>query len=97
MKKESPIITLLEYFATIWAYVAIALVTFTFFWLELILFIFLFPFDKQRYFVGRLFRLSSVVSLKLNPLFTFKVIRKEPKFHPQQTVQIRIYNNNIQF
>src|SRR4051812_38741024 len=64
--------------ASLWAYFMIAVVTGTLFWVQLLLFIVLFPFDKRRYVVGRLFRLSSVISVKFNPLLNFRVVGKIP-------------------
>lgn len=74
--------------ATIWSYIAIALITIAVFPELVVLFVLLYPFDRARNVVGRLFRLISVVSSKLNPLWTFRVVGKLPSQTPQHTVRI---------
>ena len=71
--------------ASILAYLIITLVLLIFFLIQLLIFVVTFPFDKTRYFVGRWFRLSAVLSTYLNPLFSFRVYGKITKI-PEHTV-----------
>jgi len=76
-----------EYFCTLWTYTEIMLLSVVFFAVELVCFILLYPFDKTRYVVGRIFRYSSVVSVKLNPLWTLRINGKIPPM-PTRTVVV---------
>jgi 1-acyl-sn-glycerol-3-phosphate acyltransferase len=78
---------------TIWAYLVIAVITILAFPVLLVLFIVLYPFDKKRNVVGRLFRLISVASTKLNPLWSFRVVGKIPP-PPTRTICV---SNHLSF
>jgi len=58
-----------------------------FFPFELLAFIILYPFDKTRFVCGRLFRLSSVVSMSFNPLIRLKTSGVIPPM-PKRTVVV---------
>eukprot|EP01119_Soliformovum_irregulare_P019980 TRINITY_DN6416_c0_g1_i1.p1 TRINITY_DN6416_c0_g1~~TRINITY_DN6416_c0_g1_i1.p1 ORF type:complete len:247 (+),score=46.38 TRINITY_DN6416_c0_g1_i1:67-807(+) len=67
-------------------YLIIAVVVSTIFPFQCIIFLVTLPFDHQRYYSGRLFRLTSVISSRLSPLWRFSVVGKIPAKMPQRTV-----------
>src|SRR5690348_10682427 len=85
---------LLEYIVSIWTYTCITIVVFICFWIELFLLIITYPFDKTRYYVGRVFRLSSVISTKSNPYWHFSIYGPVPKIYPKSTVSF-LFSNNL--
>jgi 1-acyl-sn-glycerol-3-phosphate acyltransferase len=81
-------ISLLEAVLTLWAYSAILVVCSICFIIQVIIFPFLYYVDPSRYYVGRLFRLSSVIACKLNPLWNFEIYGSLPPRIPKRTVCI---------
>jgi len=88
--------TLVETLCSVWAYLVIAIVCTFFFLLQLMCYLpqlvvttllgSSFDWDPGKSIVGRLFRLSSVVSIKLNPLWSFGVLGDGPAVSPVKTV-----------
>jgi len=76
----------IELIFTLWAYSVIGVVCSIAFVIQLTIFPLFYFFDPGRYYVGRLFRLSSVVSCWLNPLWRFSVHGDVPSKPPRSTV-----------
>jgi len=85
MKKKGSSVELV---LTLWAWTMIVIVVSIFFFVQLLLFLVTFPFDKQRYYVGRLFRISSAIANSFNLLWDFKLVGKLPTKLPERTVCI---------
>jgi len=76
---------MMEVILSLWAWLAIILVIIPMFCVELVVFLITWPFDKTRYCVGRIFRFSSVISIRLNPMWNFKIQGQLPQ-EPQRTI-----------
>jgi 1-acyl-sn-glycerol-3-phosphate acyltransferase len=80
--------TLLQRLLSVWAWFATALVATIFAIWMAIVYVFTVPFDPGRYTVGRWFRRAAVISVKLNPLWSFHVsgVRIRDPRHPYVVV-----------
>ena len=74
--------------ASIWSWLAIALVVLFGFAIQLVLFVLTAPFDRRRYVCGRFFRLIGVTAARLIPTWHFGTSGEIPRGIPGRTIVV---------
>lgn len=64
---------------SVWSWAVIGAVSIGGYFVYLLSYLLTRPFDRDQRFTGRLFRLSSVIATKLNPMWTFRVHGRPPR------------------